>query len=1713
MSTQKSLKLYRYVDGVNDTPFLNEDNNEIAAFKYNAKRMGATPSITFSLRYSECLDDQWDDKVYGIFMGRKFFLKRTPTSKVSNDGNGYVHDVELVDERVILDTVLFVDAVNENETTEEDKPITNRTDFKFFGNINEFARRLNASLRYSKIQTTDAEGKIKGYQVIVDDGVNTDAMMVSFEDVYFSTAIQEAYKTYEIPYYFKGNEIHFGYSDHAIPDVMEYGIDNAGLSISKQNANKMSVNRATGTGSSENIPWYYPNNSPKGDIYAELNSTADDVTVQIKDLEKFSNNVPLDGSLIFSSSESNLIKFTYGNTDDYISGNIIDDTIHYIHYGVLYRHFYAELKSTNNGSVHINIEGIEPQIYDQNDNLIDVNIGKKILASHYLAKDITGTTQVQSDNIVYPYDNCVFDVPTQKNWYHNFRFELQFIIPEKYLNYKIKYGVKYKITSPSVWCLNGEKVSLDDCGLSVNGSPNEYDSITQRLAKYIKPTGVLMPSIFRATDGKERFYDALNDTYTIDGRQVTFEKPYEDGHPREYIYKNEDIKPSIKEMKNSDNQRIDMFSEFAYDRDDNDETYIDDKGKTKYVHPYFFGKLRKLPFNLFDLALEDAMKVSMTSGKCGACEFEIGVDEETNSKNLVQVDSNGNLVYDENGRVLCGVEYFQQPITTPQDRQNDTKNYEVWLALKKDEETFGVIMPNVNNNYRPSSCTKDEETNLYNDDGDTFVLLNISMPQEYITAAEKELEDSIIASMEEDNPEKFNFDITFSRIFFEENSSILEMLDENASIIVRYNGIDYSLYVSSFSYTMSSNSILPEIKVGLADSLSVSENAIEKAVSQLTLQTIRTIRNIDVLTLANPYFIRKDVDDEVRGIVNFKNGLKLGQSARIAAMQDNGMKLTIDYLEVTKKATFTSLEIEERKSVAGQLMISAAQMMCGEVEELEDVYRCYYQTKNEGNDTIYNTWEVGDQAICQTFNEWGSKYYWRLVVGVGDDYIDLSKTDCDIDSDIPSEGDRIIQLGNRNDVSRQAAQVLSAHGDNAPSLIMYNGINSYSLVDKNITGIVWNPILKEPQMYSYGSFYFGDRNMEKNFITFQKKAGDTDRNLYINGTMTIGAGSDGLSNLEEWSNVQTQIDESTAAINDISADNKLTAIEKRSIRTILNSICEIHPSKTNYAVDYFNFNENNFYFSKSDYINGTINSTTNNTLLLYPNFFSFVNVHNDFHFRCRMYGASGNMYRIYTVPDLTILAEGVFTETGWKEFDLVLDLSSYIGTDYELRFGVANISGEMTTGVSFTKDDAKIRGSLIDWYRRCKELDGDTSDYYRETYGKVSYEKAKALFDYAEQFAIWDDTTTDIPSEFASKLQTLLNDYNESITVLNSETSTGDIDYLKKTFENGKTTMSGGVVMSEAVAVKNEEGEIEGMLNGSSQFSDKTHGKIILASGIPKEVNKNTDFSIRTQKAKTKIYEDGLLYSETISAVSGSIGGFNLVNGWLKSNTTDYQTSMSGAKIELSTEDFNYDAYTKITSKSITLAYPVPSGGGQFHSVQNIVSKLEQTRPENYPDANWDNSKKTNVCLCLESSGAEDAIIDPYFGQEIRGGNFAIWAKAGMFAGLRPMVRTVKKSTKITKITIYDHTIFVDPPLNTILNFYLPSEQIVGQEFEIVMNNVTNVSFKHKLHEPNNNAIINWPMADEWNKSMVEMTAIGVIKIYGAKDKKGNFRWWVYRTA
>ncbi len=1108
-------------------PFPSFGSNAIHEFKYTAQRMGSAPSITCTFRHDACIEEDWTlgGIVYAEFNGEKFILKKTPTYTYDNTSSLYKYDLTLVSERYILENVYFFDVVTSDDG--DYRPISHGTSVPFFGTIYELAKRINMSLRYSKLQVIGSDNIVRGYSVVVDtyepqhaELFNT-GYLIAVEDKFLINIIQESYNTFKIPYYFEGKTIHigFGKSGDIITESdgspFQYGIEHSLLSIKKQNTNNKIVNRISGIGSSDNIPYYYPNETERGDIalrFSNTNITDADVvkvdgnklikvigidkSVQLVDNREIIGNASVQASYR-KSGEGYVDLEGVLNTEKDLVRRF--DIISYI----TQKNVVVEGEKANKYSFILKLKVTAEQrgYYNivisrfNNDEILSngtaITFGELQVAKKVSDKELvvieqgngyrcynTATTKVievdlglmlegeEREYRIYWANSCM----TKEG---SFQFQEDSSGNAKE---QIYCSIKSRFQKNVYDWKAGDNVSnnLEDFGISLTDSKkadidanlNKYVgiTITPYVKNYIYPQKNLMPSIYRETNGDERFYNAENDKYfDEDGNDIFFPNEYVEGKPSEHIEKFDDIKPTIVGMANSKGQRFDTFLDFAYDYNDSDE--VDEAGN--YIHPYFYAKLPKYDgefgFNLFDHAIDESeMTISMTSGTCGACQWVIAVDKNL-QQNRVQVDEDGNIKRDTNGNVLLGA---------AQDRQNDTKNYEVWIALRKEYSSFGVVMPNASYNYKPNV-------------GDTFVILHIELPKAYILAAEKRLENSLIQYMKDNNEEKFSFSVSLSRIFLEENPTIRDRINENSMISIENYGKVYALYISSFTYNITKDAALPEITIDVKDSLSINSNAIENAVNNVKMNIVNLIEGIDFSKEIAAHYLNKEINDHVSGLPTFHSGLKsegdinfgnFAQGASGAGIYKDGngnWHIESDFINVRKKFTATSVELQEAKHIGGEFILSAANCKISIVEEHEDFYRCYFAKTDASGNKITNNWQVDDQAYCRFFNctdikDVKDRWYWRLVVGVSKDddtqniievegitiniseyhYIDISKSKCAENSDIPIAGDNIIQLGHQGkDTNRRNATVIRGAGEGSPYIREYTNIETFSLDD------------------------------------------------------------------------------------------------------------------------------------------------------------------------------------------------------------------------------------------------------------------------------------------------------------------------------------------------------------------------------------------------------------------------------------------------------------------------------------------------------------------------------------------------------------------------------------------------------------------------------------------------------------------------------------------
>ena len=1123
----------------------------VATFTYDAQRMGGAPSFTASILYPRCLDNDWTLREYVEFLGERFYVRQTPSASKANDDARFKHDITFVSERQALENVYFFDVVTAATPSQyADRYRSNSTKVLFYGDIAEFAARLNDSLVYSGLQDPETN---TGYTVVVDQGISSDALQVSIEDKLFAEALQEVYNVYKLAYYWVGKTCHIGYTQNAINTPLAYGIDGAFLSVSKDNAGFRLINQITGTGGSDNLPYYYPNLSPAGSAIFHTENFGSAAVTGIN-LEKATaanpnlfnepfilaagptkaefapqpvssatyraslctafrqtgepekaaqlsaDPIAINGwnpsrgtNVLFKAYSWNVVYMQHGGTYTLTPPAFSPTLLFPMETGgssprlstvsALSRTFISQweyasaaeaeaafatdwlpadiaaLFPTSNGLYQPDgFDMVLPESVSDSYSHAALTTGYYVVVTEYFAN-------IQAFNIPY-YD------PSRRELGGGAYYENSLIgnltLGGAFSQMAIAASVPAPIEADLGFFFGDSGfVAYADSGITISGvssltkarwriSYDAYgrtsltidDSTKPAAAKvfitgsnWIEPAQALMPSIYRQSGGAQRFYNALNNTYTDDGGQyVTFPNPFSPDDPREGITSFTDITPTISGIKNAAGQLIGQIADIAFDSDDSDALKTN---SDEYLHSFFYVKLRVFNgpngFNLFEQASASAeAAIVMTSGNCNACTFPIMVDRvqkggEYSFRNPVTTTSDGALKPSGWATESGYLGDYIPANRTEADyvtRQQDTSTAEVWVALQKETSTFGILMPNAAQGYRPAV-------------GDTFVITGITMPLAYITAAEERLDQALIAYMAANNAEKFTFSVKFSRIFLETNPSFTAKLNENARILVSFNGEQHSLYVSDFSCKADGN-ILLEASVNLTDTLAVSTSSFYSQLDSVKAEILASLPGMrgDVLAQGLKYFLRKDTPDTANAAITFLQGLLLGTGAygigpggdatlasvKAAAatiataaitemasrtnflqgasfaeqaafakgllsglvrsadyaqglsgytLETNAQgrsRLEVDELLVRVKAVFQELEIRKLSYAGGNIELSGAgstivgvRPLTRNSEQQPYAWRCFL-LKDDGTTRTRNWWRAGDMAKCQTFN-------------------------------------------------------------------------------------------------------------------------------------------------------------------------------------------------------------------------------------------------------------------------------------------------------------------------------------------------------------------------------------------------------------------------------------------------------------------------------------------------------------------------------------------------------------------------------------------------------------------------------------------------------------------------------------------------------------------------------------------------------------------------
>lgn len=555
--------------------------------------------------------------------------------------------------------------------------------------------------------------------------------------------------------------------------------------------------------------------------------------------------------------------------------------------------------------------------------------------------------------------------------------------------------------------------------------------------KYKRPSGALVPNNMAVKnlmlpDFPGKTLDPYLDSKNIDAIGVREGSVFFDGSDSSLP----EIYPSMEGM--TAQQLIDAgisvnatgaLDEIAADSVNKDNTAITDDGyfEEGETIPPFKIYLKDIGFDINDYLTGETATISMKSGMCGGREFEILGDAD-------------------------------KPI----------KQGNMWVLTCNRTYDEGL------NLYFPYKDFKIKA-------GDKFVLLGIDMPDVYIKAASQRLLTASKEYLAKNDYVRYTYEPKVDEIFMARHPELHDSIKEGDLMLFEDEDLNINGSIIIDSLTIKEgDGLIPTYGITLRNDKAVGtlekiQNQIDSIVGGqggggLTTQQVESI----IKAFGDKLFLNKTKPDQTSYLIKFLGGLfsdyiqsmnfssgALGEGFVIKVDSKTGKSyIEVDELFVRIKAMFSELEIKKLSYAGGNYMFTAAGMKCGTVEEHEDFWRCYLLV-DDGETAIENPFRLDDQIRYGEFNikpgvyeDVSNRFYWRLCVGIGENYIDLSKTDSEApDNDFPKEGDSLVQLGNRTDKNRQNAITLSVYGDDAPSIHQYAGIDSYSMAGKEVTVI------------------------------------------------------------------------------------------------------------------------------------------------------------------------------------------------------------------------------------------------------------------------------------------------------------------------------------------------------------------------------------------------------------------------------------------------------------------------------------------------------------------------------------------------------------------------------------------------------------------------------------------------------------------------------------
>lgn len=420
--------------------------------------------------------------------------------------------------------------------------------------------------------------------------------------------------------------------------------------------------------------------------------------------------------------------------------------------------------------------------------------------------------------------------------------------------------------------------------------------------------------------------------------------------------------------------------------------------------------------------------------------------------------------------------------------------------------------------------------------GDTYLLWNVRMPDEYYPLAEEEFLTAVERYNEEHWRDISVYKAPTDHVWIEDNHADLyvgrrvrlesdKYFPETGYRSSRITKITRKVNLPSQMDIEASDALQQGTLDKVNDSIGELKNYTKSKAESLGLpdiirswdDTLPTDNNLFSARRSQAEFINKKKADRAKKKITFEEGIGIGQEENASIdgkgnaelltlvvktllrspkfvdglsgegwrlwMEDALSHLTVDKLTVRHIMTVFELLIEKVRSVGGQLCVSAANGKIKAAAKEDGYWKITFEQEN--------TFAAHDLMRCQIFTGGSLKGYWVEVAGVEGDSILVGEDE--FVASLPEAGDECVLMGNTENPLRQNLILISATEDGQPRVDVLDGVKAKNFDGAlrarlgNLDGISddWFPADNQP----HGNGLYSD-------------------NAYLRGTFLLVTGED-----------------------------------------------------------------------------------------------------------------------------------------------------------------------------------------------------------------------------------------------------------------------------------------------------------------------------------------------------------------------------------------------------------------------------------------------------------------------------------------------------------------------------------------------------------------------------------------------------------------------------